>query len=95
MRNSTLKKRNPSRGSSIPFKKVEAITSNDIKLAYSKTKELTDEEIISIKNWLNNFLALSYKTWKSKQQPIVELENKNYEQEESNIVYPSEYRRAS
>jgi hypothetical protein len=94
MRNFTLKKRNSNRANSIPFKKVEAITSNDIKLTFSKTKELTEEEINSIKNWLNNFLALSYKTWKSKQS-IVELENKNYEQEESHIIYPSEYRRAS
>lgn len=95
MKTSTLKKENEQRTNIIPFKKTNPITVNDIKQTICKRRTLTDEQCILVKDWLNNFLELSYKTWKHKQAQLSFTINNKEQDEESNIIYQSEYRRAS
>ena len=79
----------------IPFKKTNPITVNDIKQTICKRRTLTDEQCILVKDWLNNFLELSYKTWKQKQTQLSFTINQTEQDEESNIIYLGDYRRAS
>jgi hypothetical protein len=103
MKPTYLKKAQAKRVHSLAFKDGKKITSEEIKKALSKTKDLTDEQIVLIKDWLNNFMILSYRTWKQKerekQQQEINTNNNfqtnNTEHEESHYLYSSEYRRAS
>ncbi len=95
MKPSTLKDANEKKTNIIPFKKTNPITVNDIKQTICKRRTLTDEQCILVKDWLNNFLELSYKTWKQKQTQLSFTINQTEQDEESNIIYLGDYRRAS
>jgi hypothetical protein len=90
-----LKDANEKKTNIIPFKKTNPITVNDIKQTICKRRTLTDEQCILVKDWLNNFLELSYKTWKQKQTQLSFTINQTEQDEESNIIYLGDYRRAS
>ena len=98
MKLSTYKKQHTNRGNLTTFKTGKGITADEVKQALSTTKILTEEQSIMIKEWLNNFLKLTYKTWKQQQVEITSINNdtnNRVQNEESNYLYPSEYRRAS
>ena len=90
-----MKDANEKKTNIIPFKKTNPITVNDIKQTICKRRTLTDEQCILVKDWLNNFLELSYKTWKQKQTQLSFTINQTEQDEESNIIYLGDYRRAS
>lgn len=90
-----MKDANEKKTNIIPFKKTNPITVNDIKQTICKRRTLTDEQCILVKDWLNNFLELSYKTWKQKQTQLSFTINQTEQDEESNIIYLGDYSRAS
>jgi hypothetical protein len=75
MKLSTYKKQHTNRGNLTTFKTTKGITADEVKQALSKTKTLTDEESVMVKEWLNTFMKLTYKTWKQQQVEITSINN--------------------
>jgi hypothetical protein len=67
-------------------KKIEAISLNEVQEHFNKKKSrnLSQAQCILIKDWLNNFLVLSYKTWK--QQEAKQQEAKQQEAKQQEIL---------
>ena len=85
MKPSTLKRANKKITNIIPFKKANPITVDDIKQTICKRRTLTDEQCILVKDWLNNFLELSYKTWKQKETQLTLIHNNTQHNDEQDL----------
>jgi len=74
-----------------PYKQPKRIPLAEIKKELKETgKDLTDERLQEIQNFIYQLSEIIYINWTKKN-----IQSKPIQDEESNIIYPSEYRRAS